>query len=533
MLGERQIKRAAALLSTTAVAAAVLLAASAPSTAAGATDPATPVGPSAVSGADVGVDGIAPFADAPRTASGSFRSGPAPRPPAAPATPWQLDDGTGILPGDWSVTPAGLGLSVVGVPGSAAASEKVRFSYFVGNGGYPAIDAMHPTLADVFSHPLSWDQTLDSGDPTYGVTLQIKLEKEIHPGEWAYVTAVSVWQPGTRTVTFDGPSSWFANTDIYSDGFLTGTLVNRAGSGPGVSRETLLENFGDFTVVSFGPNLGRDLTYGYTIQDFSILGQTFHFLGALQAGTPSVSGTAQVGQTVTASAGDGWSPAPDAFAYQWLRNGTPIPGATGTSYAVMPVDADTALSVSVTGSKDGYASASATSAATTVAPPPPGDPDAPPTVAVTVPASAADLPPDLALPVTPPPVAPTPAAGQLRTLTLDLGPGFASTWYYVTMYSSPTVIGWRWVDADGKLTFLVPQSLPAGDHTVALLDESGAVVGFVAGVPVPAAAEILTLPATGADGDLTSGIVLAGSVVVSLGLALSVAGAVRRRRTAR
>ena len=84
---------------------------------------------------------------------------------------------------------------------------------------------------------------------------------------------------------------------------------------------------------------------------------------AVTPGTPTVSGTAKVGSTVTASAGS-WGPAPVSLAYQWLSNGAPIAGATGTTYAVPAGQVGRQLSVRVTGSKAGYSPATATSAAT-------------------------------------------------------------------------------------------------------------------------------------------------------------------------
>lgn len=79
--------------------------------------------------------------------------------------------------------------------------------------------------------------------------------------------------------------------------------------------------------------------------------------------TPKVSGTAQVGQTLTAKAG-AWEPEPVTLAYQWKRDGKAIEGATATTYALQPADAGTKVSVTVTGSRPGYASVAKTSAAT-------------------------------------------------------------------------------------------------------------------------------------------------------------------------
>jgi hypothetical protein len=82
-------------------------------------------------------------------------------------------------------------------------------------------------------------------------------------------------------------------------------------------------------------------------------------------GTPTISGEVRVDRTVTAGVGN-WT-AGTEFAYQWMLNGMPIGGATGQSYTLKPADAGKSLTVTVTGSQDGYASVSQTSAARTVA----------------------------------------------------------------------------------------------------------------------------------------------------------------------
>lgn len=83
---------------------------------------------------------------------------------------------------------------------------------------------------------------------------------------------------------------------------------------------------------------------------------------------PEVSGTAQVGQTLSASTGT-WSNSPTAYAYQWLlcngagANCADIAGATGSTYAPGAGDVGDSLVVSVTASNAG-GSAAASSAAT-------------------------------------------------------------------------------------------------------------------------------------------------------------------------
>ncbi|MFT3887829.1 MAG: hypothetical protein QM713_06670 [Arachnia sp.] len=78
---------------------------------------------------------------------------------------------------------------------------------------------------------------------------------------------------------------------------------------------------------------------------------------------PTITGTAKVGKKLTAKAGT-WKPAPVKLAYQWLRNGKAIKGATKATYTLTASDRGTRVSVKVTGSKAGYATASKTSSAT-------------------------------------------------------------------------------------------------------------------------------------------------------------------------
>ncbi|RIJ51342.1 hypothetical protein DZG00_09275 [Clavibacter lycopersici] len=68
----------------------------------------------------------------------------------------------------------------------------------------------------------------------------------------------------------------------------------------------------------------------------------------ITVGSPFVTGVAAVGRTVTARTGS-WRPAPVTFAYAWLRDGRPIPGATASTYAITEDDRGRLLSVRVTG----------------------------------------------------------------------------------------------------------------------------------------------------------------------------------------
>jgi hypothetical protein len=95
--------------------------------------------------------------------------------------------------------------------------------------------------------------------------------------------------------------------------------------------------------------------------------RTVTVLAALvQVTAPSVSGAARVGATLTADDGT-WSPAATSAAFQWLRNGQPIAGATSATYVTVAADAGAAVSVRVTASRPGAADGVATSAAVNVA----------------------------------------------------------------------------------------------------------------------------------------------------------------------
>jgi Subtilase family len=76
---------------------------------------------------------------------------------------------------------------------------------------------------------------------------------------------------------------------------------------------------------------------------------------------PTISGARFAGQTLKASLH--WFPAPASTAYQWLRNGTPIPNATSASYVPTTSDVGQSITVSATGSRTRLADVTGTSQA--------------------------------------------------------------------------------------------------------------------------------------------------------------------------
>ena len=162
-----------------------------------------------------------------------------------------------------------------------------------------------------------------------GGTLQIELD-----GTAAFdqleVTGVATFAGTLAIVSGFTP----ANTDtfqIVTSASRNGTFATVTGAGP--------------YVVDYpgGPAFGARLT---------VTGQP----GPV-AGTPQVTGTMQVGQTVTCNPGT-WGNNP-TFTFEWLRDGQVI--ATGSTYALTGADATRAISCRVTGTNGG-GSATATSA---------------------------------------------------------------------------------------------------------------------------------------------------------------------------
>ena len=102
---------------------------------------------------------------------------------------------------------------------------------------------------------------------------------------------------------------------------------------------------------------------GTVSQESSAVAITPALAAPLNTALPTIAGTPQVGQTLTATSDGSWSgyPAP-TLARNWQRNGVDIAGATASTYAVQAADAGTSLRLKVTASNT-QGSATALSAA--------------------------------------------------------------------------------------------------------------------------------------------------------------------------
>jgi hypothetical protein len=154
---------------------------------------------------------------------------------------------------------------------------------------------------------------------------------------------VGKWAPGSATLTFQ----WKRG----------GTVIKGATSAK-------------YKLVT--PDAGRSITVsvtgtksGYVSVTKTSAAVTVPKLKLKSAATPTISGKGAVGQTLTASAGS-WTPGPVSFSYQWKRNGVAISQAKSKNYTLVSGDAGKKITVSVTGIKTGYVSATKTSAAKAV-----------------------------------------------------------------------------------------------------------------------------------------------------------------------
>ena len=100
-----------------------------------------------------------------------------------------------------------------------------------------------------------------------------------------------------------------------------------------------------------------------TVKKTSAATATISSIAFTTAPVPTITGTARVGEQLTATPG-AWVPAATTTTYQWFRDDAPIAGATQATYTAVAADLGTALTVSVTSTRLGYDTTTRTSEAT-------------------------------------------------------------------------------------------------------------------------------------------------------------------------
>ena len=184
-----------------------------------------------------------------------------------------------------------------------------------------------------------------------------------------FVEGSALFSLGTpRVVSDDGyPDELFVESPGVSPGDASQTARQWFRNGVALAGETGYVLNIDSTQEQ-GTEYTARLTYSRQGSPDLVLTSSVYTVGGPQAdetfdvvGTPSISGGSVVGDTLTATTGT-WSPSP-TFQYRWLRDGSPIAGATATTYTLTSSDVGKSVSVRVTGSKSGLVTASNDSSA--------------------------------------------------------------------------------------------------------------------------------------------------------------------------
>ncbi len=279
--------------------------------------------------------------------------------PTDPACGGEEEPGV-ITPGEVSIsgTPA-VGQTLTAVPGTWDPVD-VDLAYEWQRNGSPISGAESATYVAV------------AADAGATITVKVTGTKDGHTDADATSGGVVI-QPGTitpGTVSISGtpevgqtltavPGSWTpGDVDLAYEWLRDDTTISGANSA------TYLVDAADagtqITVKVTGSKTG------YTTADATSTGVDVPAApGTITPGSVSITGTPEVGQTLTAVPGT-WDPNDVDLAYQWLRDGVEIDGATGTTYAVVAGDLGGEITVKVTGSKTGYTTADATSSGVTV-----------------------------------------------------------------------------------------------------------------------------------------------------------------------
>ncbi|MBO1902968.1 choice-of-anchor M domain-containing protein [Leucobacter weissii] len=197
--------------------------------------------------------------------------------------------------------------------GRTTSSNTAKYTFVVGPG--VAVDGAQSGYAP--------------GDP---LQLQASTDSAIRGGGYEWYAQCGSDAAPVRIAGQNGPVLAVGDASPYIGGAITARLIGDAGTE--IARSSEVEIAGEGGVCG------------------------------ITAGTPTISGTAQVGKKLTARPGS-WQPSGVKLGYRWLRNGAAIPKATGSSYTPAAADAGKRISVRVTGALSGTPSVSATSAAKT------------------------------------------------------------------------------------------------------------------------------------------------------------------------
>jgi peptidoglycan/xylan/chitin deacetylase (PgdA/CDA1 family) len=270
--------------------------------------------------------------------------------------------------------PAGqvaLGTPTVGVPtisGNAAVGQQLTAA--TGNWGPGTVTFSYQWLRDgvAIGRAINPTYTLGGGDLGTVITVSVTGQQAGYTPGTAVSAATAVIASGTLTTqvpTITGTrrvgATLTAIPGIWGPGTVTlGYQWLRNGS-PIVGATSVQYTA---SASDAGKTLRVRVTgteFGFTTATTTSAATSTIALGVLTAPTPTITGTRTIGSVLTAVPGT-WGPGTVTLGYQWLRNGSPIVGATSSIHKLVTADYRTVISVRVTGTKPGYATVTKTSA---------------------------------------------------------------------------------------------------------------------------------------------------------------------------
>ena len=212
--------------------------------------------------------------------------------------------------------------------------------------------------------------TTSSADLGKSITVAVTGTKTGYKSATTTSTAVVISLPAlskTVTPTIKGTtkagSTLIANTGQWDAGVAFAFQWLRDGA--------IIANQTSTTYIATADDIGRSISVrvvgskaGYLTSTLTSAAAVIQSNSLTKKPTPTVSGTAKAGQTLTAKVGT-WDSGVK-LSYQWLRNGVAIKGATKATYKLVAADKGKKISVKVTGSKVGYTAVVKTSGFKTI-----------------------------------------------------------------------------------------------------------------------------------------------------------------------
>jgi hypothetical protein len=184
-------------------------------------------------------------------------------------------------------------------------------------------------------------------DSAYAGADSFTYEAQDADGDYATATVALTVKPLAPTVSIAAPgngseygvgasvkSSFTCSEGAGGPGIATCVDQNGHSSGTALSTATAGEFTLTVTATSADGQMGSE-SVSYTV-----------VAAPASTAKPAISGTANAGATLSCSTGS-WRGSPTTFFYQWSRDGTPIAGATKSTYTVQSTDEGTTLTCGV------------------------------------------------------------------------------------------------------------------------------------------------------------------------------------------